>query len=198
MGAPYDAVLVSALTSAVVALGIELVAKPRMDARKERILGDHRNRLGFEANLLKIMVISATWEQFEMPPDVSETSKQTLEDEQARVLRELDEMTQALMDDLGSYAGTYVGWRIPALGGSAPTLIAQYVFIMRGISMSDHSPNSKFHELHELAEALQTALFTRWHPVRRGKALGRLPGILEKHGAGASAQPRTDQAVGEL
>ena len=87
---PYNYVLISALTAAVVALGIELIAKPRMDARKERILEDHRSRLRFEARLLRITVMSATWEQFEMPPGASDETRRKLEDEQARTLLQLD------------------------------------------------------------------------------------------------------------
>ena len=132
---PYYYVLISALTSAVVALGIEWIAKPRMDARKERILEDHRSRLRFEAWLLRITVMSATWEQFEMPPGASDETRSTLENEQARALRQLDEITQSSTDDLGSYAGTYVGWKLPVLGTTGQALIAKCVHRARHIAI---------------------------------------------------------------
>ena len=56
-------------------------------------------------------------------------------------------------------------------------LIGKYAFIVRGISLSDRPPNEKFRALREVT-AMQAALFTRWHPVRRARALQKLPNIL--------------------
>lgn len=174
--------LISALISAVVALGIELVAKPRLEARKERILADHRSRLTFDARLTKIITMAATWAQFEEPTRGSDEFRDRLENERSRALQELDGITQELMDDLGSYAGTYVAWNPRVLGASAPALVAKYVFIVRGISLSDRSAADKFRELRDVSLAMQQALFSYWHPVRRARALRDLPGILGKYG----------------
>jgi hypothetical protein len=43
----------------VVALGIEWLAKPRLEARKERILQLHRVRRTFEADVLAVLANSA-------------------------------------------------------------------------------------------------------------------------------------------
>jgi hypothetical protein len=192
---PYYYVLISALTSALVALGIELVAKPRMEARKERILGDHRSRLRFDQRLTQIIVMSATWEQFVIPPGTREDFRDRLESEQARALRELDEITQVLIDELGSYAGTYVSWNLPVLGTTGQAPIARYAFIARGISLSDRPAIEKLRSLKEISLVMQEALFSRWHAVRRARALQKLPGLLDQYAPSESVQPPESSAV---
>lgn len=192
---PYYYVLISALTSAIVALGIELVAKPRMEARKERILGDHRSRLRFDQRLTQIIVMSATWEQFVIPPGTREDFRDRLESEQARALRELDEITQALIDELGSYAGTYVSWKLPVLGTTGQALIARYAFIARGISLSDRPAIEKLRSLKEISLVMQEALFSRWHAVRRARALQKLPDLLDQYTPSEPVQPPESSAM---
>ena len=63
------------------------------------------------------------------------------------------------------------------------------MFIVRGISLSDRLPNEKFRALREVTVAMQGALFTRWHPVRRARALQELPSILETYSREEPASP---------
>ncbi len=64
-------VFVSALTSAVVVLGIEWLANPSLDARKERILAARRERCRFGDRLQQILVTAAVWKDTGMPAGLS-------------------------------------------------------------------------------------------------------------------------------
>lgn len=186
MSGAGDTILISAITSGAVALAIEWAAKPSLEARKERILTGRRNRRAFEANLLKIRVTASTWSDFEIPPTASDEERRKLEEEHARALGQLDGVTRAMVDDLGTYALNYLPWTPSKLGTTVPTLIAQYVFLARAAQLSDLPAARKLDVLEDISAPLYTYLFgNRWHPLQRIKALLELPGVLAQHESAA-------------
>ena len=56
----FETVLISAITSAGVALSIEWAAKPRLEARKERILEQAKAKRDIEQNLSIIIIIGSS------------------------------------------------------------------------------------------------------------------------------------------
>jgi hypothetical protein len=176
-------ILVSALTSAVVALGIEWLAKPRLEARKERLLSARRARFTFESRLLRIEVIAAMWK--DLPPNpaprASPGERERLRAELSRGMAEVDGITRELVDEVGSYALTYVGWNVPGGVGPVPTLITRYVTLARGLVISDRTSNEKLRLLHDMTEPLRYFLFSgRSHLAKRIRALQSLPGVFDK------------------
>jgi hypothetical protein len=175
-----DYLLLAALTSAVVALGIEWIAKPRLEARKERILSATRARATFDSRLLQIEVICAMWK--DLPPipapRASLGERQRLQGELERAIALIDAATRDMLDEIGSFALTYVGLRLPGGFGPIPNLIVRYVTLARGLAISDRTNNEKFRLLYEMTSPLRLYLFaTILHPVKRVRAMIRTPDI---------------------
>jgi hypothetical protein len=106
-------VAVSGLVSGVVALGIEWAAKPRLEARKERLLEVYRTRRELKGNLLRVMMITGKWKQFDpLPGLMSEEEIGRLGSEAARGPQELDEITRTMADNIETYAGNLYTRRI--------------------------------------------------------------------------------------
>jgi hypothetical protein len=186
-------ILTSALVSGVVALGIEWVVKPRLEARKERIIGYWRKRHTFDSYLLKMLVISGRWSELKEPAEVSDDFRRKLSGEMDRDFGQIDDMTRELFDDIGSYALTYVGMKLPYIKRSIPDMIADYIYIVRGIAISDRAQHTKAEIIRELTEPTFNYLFgNRKHPVRRMRALFRLPQVLDKYSAAAGQVIRTE------
>jgi len=175
-------ILTSALVSGAVAIGFEVVAKPRLDARKERILTYFRSRQQFESNLQRLRVTSGLWSNYEYPSDISEESRKQLDGERERGFQRMDDVSKELVDDLGFYSLTYFGKNLPRLDTSIPALISRYVFAVRGILLSKRTPEAKAKAVYELTEPMHSSLFGgRWHLVKRAKAPFGLLEVLRKY-----------------
>jgi len=186
-------ILTSALVSGAVALGIEWVVKPRLESRKERIIGYWRKRHTFDSYLLKMLVISGRWSEFKEQTEVPDDFRRKLSGEMDRDFGQIDDMTRELFDDIGSYALTYVGVKLPYINRSIPDMIADYIYIVRGIVISDRAQRAKAQMIRELTEPAFNFLFgSRKHPVRRMRALFRLPQVLDKYSATAGQVIRTE------
>jgi hypothetical protein len=62
--------LISTLTAGFVALGIERLAKPHLEPRKEGLLDLHRKRRQFDADVLFIVLASSAWLKYgSLPAD---------------------------------------------------------------------------------------------------------------------------------
>jgi hypothetical protein len=187
-----NTVLVSALTSAVVALGIEWLAKPRLEARKERLLRLHRARQTFEANVVTVLAnsakVSAASEQ-PLPDDLSDVVRRAIRDEISRVIQQIDDATREMSDKLVDYEPSYPTPR-------ARSLIVQYVATTRGIQLSDKAPGEKAEILKQITAPLHTWLFTRWWRLRsRYSAFQELPRLLHRYdpeGGLGVGQAKTD------
>lgn len=174
-------VVTSAVVSGVVALGFELVAKPRLEARKERYLAVARMRSDFARDLLKLEVLSGTWAQFANPPSASIGTLQLITQERRRAFSQIEEITKELVDGLSGYALTYVGFRVPGQSVSAPEMISNYVWTVRGITVSSRSVAAKMKAIHELTEPIRMFLFGGMHFARRIKALQKIPVALAQY-----------------
>jgi hypothetical protein len=174
-------VLVSALVSGGVAVGLEMVAKPRLEARKDRILAASKGRADFERRLLRLEIVCGLWETFEYPSGISMKGRQLIASEKKRSFSQVEDITRGLVDDLGFYALTYLGVNLPGLKASTPELISRYVFAVRAISLSSRPPEVKARSIRPLTEAIRLALFgSKWHLRARINALHRLPGLLRE------------------
>jgi hypothetical protein len=188
-------ILTSAAVSGVVAIGIEWIAKPRSDARKERILNDIGNRRKFESNLLRLRVASGMWAHYEYPPNVSREAKGTIDGERERAFQRIGDVTQELVDDLGFYALTYVGVRIPRLNTTVPEMISRYAFAVRGVYLSKRTFKAKAQIIEELTIPIYAYLFgSKWYPVRRVKAMLEIPNVLDKYAPLDSSAPAGESA----
>ena len=175
-------VVTSAVVSGSVTVAVDWIVRPRMDARKERILDNYRNRRDFEDNLLKLRVMSGMWARFEQPPDAAADQKERLNDEMDRAFGQIDAMSKDMLDNLGSFALTFHGIKLPGLNATIPELIARYVYLVRGICLSDRPFPAKARILEEATVPTHTWLFGgKRHYLLRFKALMELPGILDKY-----------------
>jgi hypothetical protein len=181
-------VAVSALVSGVVALGIEWVAKPRLEARKEHLLAVYRVRRKLKGNWVRIMMITSKWRNFDPPPGaMNEEELGNLAGEADRQLQELDEMTKTMADNVEVYVGGFTPRRI--FGQISPQeAVWRYIVAARAVMLSDSPPSRKFAALQDLTRPIEALLSRR---------LGRMPGalsalteILDKYAElGAKAHP---------
>lgn len=174
-------ILVSASVSGLVALAIEYVAKPRLEARKEELLELHRRRRELKAMLLKMTTLSAMW----APHAAAHASE--LDSEMARALDQLDQITRQLWDDIEWYAGTFSSVRVIGRP-SLQDLLIQYIFGARAIYLSKIPQADKLRILGAISEPLQVAFAARW-PIARGRALTRLPEVLDRYVPSGAAKP---------
>jgi hypothetical protein len=180
-----ETILTSAAVSGVVSIIFEWIAKPRMDARKDRIVRIIENRRMFEDNLLRLDVASAMLKQLTYPPKADRRAKDALDAERRRFLEQVDVATQSMIDQLGFFALTYASTTVPGLGLSIPEMVAKYVVTVRGVHLSDRSYTRKAEIIQELTVPLRIYLFgSKWHPVRRARAMFQVPDLLGKHSSG--------------
>jgi hypothetical protein len=171
-------VLVSALTSAFVTLAVEWLAKPRLEARKERLLTLHRGRRTFEKNLLIILGNAAklaTGAAHGIPRGTEEELRRAIRGEADRAAAQIEAATKDMSDNLMDYVLTYATDRIR-------NLIIRYVFTARVIAISTRTQVEKAEILKEITTPINTWLFAKHRPVARARAFAELPTVLEKHG----------------
>lgn len=174
-----NTVLISALTSSLVALGIEWFAKPRLEARKERLLRLHHARQTFEANVLTVLansakVSAAAGQRLPYDPK-KEGTRRAFREEIARAVQQIDHATIEMSDNLAAYGLNYPTARIQ-------NLIVRYVATARGTQLSSRTQVEKAEALTEITAPLHTWLFTRWWRFKsRYRAFMELPKTLAKY-----------------
>lgn len=181
-------ILVSAITSALVTLAIEWLAKPRLEARKERILALHHARRVFEKNVVTVLGNSAklsTDAASQLPRDISVELHRTIREEINRSATRVEDTTREMVDNLADYLLTYPTDR-------TRNLISRYVYIARGIAMSSRTQVEKGEILKEIMGPLYTWLFVRRRPVSRVRAVLEIPKILDKYDGSINA---TNQVI---
>lgn len=191
-------VVTAAVVSAVVSIFFEWVAKPRMDARKERILNDIGNRRKFENNLLRLDVASGMWARFKYPANATRQTKEAIDSERQRAYQQIDDTTKEMVDDLGFYALTYLGVRIRPLKTSVPEMISRYVYCVRGVYLSNRTYTTKAEIIHKLTEPMRTYLFGgKLHWLHRVNALIEMPRLLDEYAPedGFQASPAAEKEV---
>jgi hypothetical protein len=163
-------VLVSALTSGFVALGVEWLAKPRLEARKERILRRHRAVGEIQRCLSSILVSAAKLQGSRMPKDLRGENRAAW----LKEFREAEELVQAsaknLEDSLLDAALT--------LPSRIVRVLSVYRGFVTGVAISDKTMEEKGRLLNEhtapILDALggpsQTALY-KVRVIHRGRRL---------------------------
>jgi hypothetical protein len=161
-------VLVSALVSALAALGIEYAAKPRIEARKELLLEGYRRRRELLGHLDTISMIAGSWSELSAG-------------ERDRQWQRLAAMTESMFDNAWLYATSYR--RVFRQFGrpSAFDLIGSYVYTARGVFLADRPRAEVVGALGELTGPLSALLSAGWRVRARLRALSQMSAVLAKH-----------------
>lgn len=122
MADTINTIIVSALTSGVVALGLEWLIKPRLEARKSVFVDTYRRRDIFRRNMMTILLEISKWSNYEEPRGISEPFRQRLNEDRMKAIQRIDDAIRTMNDDINYLAFSHVGRRIPKL-------IARYIFL---------------------------------------------------------------------
>ena len=169
MPSAIGTVLIAALTSGVVALGIEWLFKPRLEARKERLLELHRKRRTFATQMITIMTTIAKWSAVEpRPGGMSDAFADRLARDRETAEQQLENITKAMNDEIFDVAAAYATQRIR-------NLVIRYIFMVRLVLLSDRSQVEQWSILQSLTQPAYTWLFRRsWRFISRSKAMLQL------------------------
>jgi hypothetical protein len=182
-------ILISAATSGFVTLAIEWLAKPRLEARKERILAAHRARRQLSEAMLTIGVAAARLNRQRLPSDMPVEQRRSLLADEQRAADSIDRLTLDLVERLGEFAGTYA-WH-------GRDLVIKYVSVMRGVVLSSRSRAEKAQIVIECTSPMATFLFgSGLRPVGRIKSLFKVQGLLARHGGETDAVDGADPVPG--
>jgi len=160
----WDTVLTSAGTAIAVTVAVEYFAKPRLEARKERILSAHRSRDELIAALVPIAQ-AAEMLLGETPKDVSREMRDRFRAERQRQYDRLQEQVQHLYDDVGRYSGTYVSTYM--------NLVMRFVMNAQGVMLSARTQHEKARLIKAMTVPMATVLSPSWRrlmAVARAKA----------------------------
>ena len=123
----WDTVATAGATAMFVTLVIEYLAKPRLEARKERILSHFRDRRDLGVLVTKISLAARRFTE-PMPDDVEPKLRETWNRERDRQFTLMRELVLKLSDDVDRYARVY---RNPVR-----ELLIKYAFTLHGVVMS--------------------------------------------------------------
>ncbi|MFI7573909.1 hypothetical protein [Micromonospora sp. NPDC049497] len=168
----WDTVATSAVTALIVTLGIEYAAKPRLEARKERILAAHRSRRELSAALTAIG-LSATFLSIDIPKDADQQSRETLRVERQRHYDRLREHAQAMADNMDRHAGMFY---------SGPMkVVMSYIGTAQGIMLSQRTRHDKAQQILDLTGQMALILDGRWwQVVARVRALWKFQELVQR------------------
>jgi hypothetical protein len=193
MTVSVETIIGSACAAGAVGVFVEFAVKPRLEARKERILAAHRDRQRLHERLMTIGIAAARLNHDRLPRDMRAEVRQALRGEDQRALATIDEQTRELVDELGHAAGTFA-WRIK-------DLVIGYAALVRGWSLSERTAAEKGRLITELTAPMMGYLAgSGWLPVRRGRYLREVCALVEEHTGTnpvltrRNAPPRADAA----
>jgi hypothetical protein len=121
--------LVAALVSAVVALGVEWLAKPRLEARKERLLRRYRARDEVR-RLLGDVLFNATKLKIQSPPVNAHGD-------------EVGRASSEIATAISSFEDTFRAELMPSTRDEIIGVLASYVGFVRGVLGSDRADADK-------------------------------------------------------
>lgn len=160
----FDTALIAAITSAVVALAIEWAAKPRLEARKDRILEYAKARREILLQLSLITMSAAS-----LNADISELDSA----ERRKLLSVLDEQRASVVAASGTIqqALAVVGFKTRP---QIREVIARTIGLTRGIAISEKLREQAAAELMAVSSlALDLYHAPRWRFLYRRKLLAR-------------------------
>ncbi|WP_406388286.1 hypothetical protein [Streptomyces sp. NBC_00887] len=147
-----ETIMIALATALVTTVGTGWLVMPRLEARKRRIMDAHQARDRFLATMLRILSASGRLQKFEAPnPDDAAWTpvmRERVEAERARWVKQLDEATEWMVDNVETYA---VSWPTDFLRG----LIGTYVPYARAVMISEREDDRKA----ELLEWLTTPVW---------------------------------------
>ncbi|RNH98850.1 hypothetical protein EEZ25_24430 [Micromonospora aurantiaca] len=154
----WNTVATAGATAVFVTLAVEYVAKPGMEARKERVLEDARLRRDLVTAIMDL-ALSAAILITDVLADASAPVKQSLREERRRHYDRMRRRIDALHDDAGRYARAYQGAkRVAAF---------QYLNCVKGVVLSERTRYQQAGVMHSLAAPVATILEgTLAHPIR--------------------------------
>ncbi|MEV7394717.1 hypothetical protein [Streptomyces sp. NPDC091215] len=105
-------IVVAAVTAVVTTTATGVLVAPRLDARKKRLGDVHAARDLFGTHMLRIMSACSQLENLQLPPDndprCTPVLRERLSGERDRWWQQIDEATQWLIDNIASYAGSWL------------------------------------------------------------------------------------------
>ncbi|WP_410819836.1 hypothetical protein [Micromonospora sp. 050-3] len=149
----WDTVATSAVTALLVTLAVEYAAKPRLEARKERILGALRSRRELSAAITSI-ALPAAFLCIDMPKDVTGETRDSLLAERKRQYERLRDQAQVFVDSMDRHAGTFAG---PPM-----KLVMSYIGTVQGVMLSSRTRHEKARLIHDLSKQIAMILDGRW------------------------------------
>ncbi|MFI6269321.1 hypothetical protein [Micromonospora zamorensis] len=156
----------------IVTLGIEYAAKPRLEARKERILAAHRSRRELSAALTAIG-LSATYLAIDVPKDADQHVRETLRVERQRQYERMREHAQAMADNMDRHAGTFHS--IPM------KIVMSYIGTVQGIMLSARTRHDKAQQILDLTGQMALILDGRWwQVVARVRSLWKFQELVQR------------------
>jgi hypothetical protein len=162
--------LISAGTSGTVALGIEWLAKPRLEARKDRILARRHAESEIQRQLMRIRESSARLADY--PSTKGANSSQ-----QAQVRKIYDEFSERIRKAITALDEAMTDI-VPDLSPGLYSLFTAYVaFVMMTID-SDEISTRKGYRLGVGTLAVESAYKRRWIPFRRHHRASHAESIL--------------------
>lgn len=182
----WDTVATAAATAAIVTLVVEYAAKPRLEARKERILAAHRSRRELSIAIRGICV-TAAFLGIDMPKDAVGAARTKLLAERARKYEQMCEQARRMFDLVDAHAATYPGWMMEA--------VMSYIGNMQGVMLSartQHAQARLVQDLSRHAAGLVDARMT--HPISFMNARSELELLIrsiQESGDGSAPVPAT-------
>lgn len=183
----WDTVQTAAATAGVVTLMVEYVAKPRLEARKERILAAHRSRREL-FDLIADLTQSAGVIGTEIPSGADRKLQERIRDERRRQLERLETKAIDLFDNVNTrYSASYVG--------SIRDQVVAYASCVYGVVLSPRSQQRKAELIKGLGEAMIGILAPQWwRPTRHAEARAQLTALI----ADAEAPPNGERGTPAL
>jgi hypothetical protein len=174
----WNIVATSAATAIIVTLAIEYFAKPRLEARKERILELLRARRELLSVITKLS-LSAKMYGEDLPATAPQDLRRAWRDERDRHYQALQQQSRQLMDDVARYAHAYPRQLDDVLIGYATTV--------HGIMLSMRPRRRKAAHIADLGTPVATALevpprWKIWSFVRMTSAQQQVRQMLTKIG----------------
>ncbi|MFG1872067.1 hypothetical protein [Micromonospora arborensis] len=145
----WNTVATAGATAVFVTLAVEYIAKPAVEARKERILEDARLRRDLVTAIMDL-TLSATILTTDVPVDASASVKQSLRDERRRHYDRMRTRIDALHDDAGRYARAYQGAKRSAA--------QRYLACVKGLVLSERTRYQQADVVRSLAVPVVTIL----------------------------------------
>jgi hypothetical protein len=163
------------VTALVTTLVVEYFAKPRLEARKERILRQLRSREDLVAAVIDIAGV-AEYVAIDVPKDGPAEARQNLIADRSRAYERLQKLVAGLHENMGRHAGSY---RWPYLG-----IVIAYIGYLKGAVLSVRTQAAQGRMIREVSGHLVAILapdpvWKVWRWPHRFRALNAVYTILE-------------------